>query len=117
MRLAVLVWKFSRYSAQKITSVNFSNGGRLKIVRLPEIIASLIIRNQTQIEELSVKSYANISTLWIESSPNIPFETIIAQSEKLDRVRLYNVEWETANEASLQSFYNKTLHSDERSKC
>ena len=93
----------------KITGVNFSNGGRLKIVRLPETIASLIIRNQTQIEELSVKSYANISTLWIESSPNIPFETIIAQSEKLDRVRLYNVEWETANEASLQSFYNKVI--------
>lgn len=93
----------------KITGVNFSNGGRLKIVRLPETIASLIIRNQTQIEELSVKSYANISTLWIESSPNIPFETIVAQSEKLDRVRLYNVEWETANEASLQSFYNKVI--------
>ena len=93
----------------KITGVNFSNGGRLKIVRLPETIASLIIRNQTRIEELSVKSYANISTLWIESSPNIPFETIIARSEKLDRVRLYNVEWETANEASLQSFYNKVI--------
>ena len=59
---------------------------------------------------MSVKSHANISTLWIESSSNIPFETIIAQSEKLDHVRLYNVEWETANEASLQSFYNKMLH-------
>lgn len=93
----------------KITGVNFSNGGRLKIVRLPETITSLILRNQTQIEELSIDSYSNISTLWIENSPNVSIEDIVAQSSKLDRIRLYNVEWETENETTLKSFYDKVI--------
>lgn len=91
----------------KLTSVAFSNGGRLRIVRLPETISSLILRNQTQIEELSLKSYANISSLWIENSPAVPFEEIVEQSTKLDRIRLYNVEWETESEATLKAFYDK----------
>lgn len=91
----------------KLSSVSFSNGGRLRIVRLPETISSLILRNQTQIEELSIKSYANISSLWIENSPAVPFEEIVAQSTKLDRIRLYNVEWETTSEATLKAFYDK----------
>lgn len=97
----------------KLTSVAFSNGGRLRIVRLPETLSSLILRNQTQIEELSVKSYTNISSLWIENSPAVPFETIVAQSTKLDRIRLANVEWETESETTLKAFYDKLTAKNE----
>lgn len=93
----------------KITGVNFSDGGRLRVVRLPETISSLILKNQTQIEELSIKSYENISTLWIENSPNIPLEEIASSSNKLDRVRLVNVDWTTESEETLRAFYDKVI--------
>lgn len=97
----------------KLPAVSFSNGGRLRVVRLPETITNLTIRNQTQIEEFSVKSYENISSLWIENSPSIPFETIVSTSTKLDRLRLYNVEWETASEETLRAFYDKITAKNE----
>ena len=92
----------------KITGVNFSNGGRLKTVRLPETITSLILRNQTLIEELNVVSYDNLALLWVENCPKVPFEDLIINAtNSLKNVRLYNVEWETENEERLQLFADK----------
>ena len=94
----------------KITGVNFSNGGRLKTIRLPETITSLILRNQTLIEELTVESYDKLAVLWIENSPKVPFEDLIINaSSSLKNVRLYNVEWETKDEETLEAFANKLL--------
>ena len=71
----------------QILGVNFSNGGRLKTIELPGTITNLTLRNQTQIEELSMDSYDNISTLWLENSPNLPIENILLNTPKLERVR------------------------------
>ena len=94
----------------KIAGVNFSNGGRLKTVRLPETITSLILRNQTLIEELNVVSYDNLALLWVENCPKVPFEDLVINAtNSLKNVRLYNVEWETESEEKLQQFVNKLI--------
>ena len=91
----------------QLKGVTFSNGGRLRIVRLPETITNLTIRNQTQIEELSIDSYENISTLWLENAPNLPIEDLILNTPKLERVRLFGLEWHTDNEETLRQIFNK----------
>lgn len=91
----------------KILGATFSNGGRLRVVKLPGTITNLTLRNQTQIESLDVEGYNNLSTLWLENVPNLPIEDIILNSPKLERVRLYNVEWTATNEEYLTAVFNK----------
>ena len=82
----------------RISGATFSNGGRLRIVKLPGTIADLTLRNQTQLETLDIESYGNIDSINIENTPNVPFEDIIFESDKLTKVRLFNISWKTEPE-------------------
>ncbi len=93
----------------KIEGVTFSNGGRLTTVNLPETLTNLTLRNQSQLQNLNLASYKNISTLFIENTPNVPVEELVLGTPKLDRIRLDGVEWTTENEETLHSFYDKVM--------
>lgn len=93
----------------KIEGVTFSNGGRLTTVNLSETLTNLTLRNQSQLKNLNLASYENISTLFIENTPNVPVEDLVLGSPKLDRVRLDGVEWTTDSEATLKTFYDKVM--------
>lgn len=91
----------------KLTGVNLPNGGHLKILKLPATIANLTIQNQKNIETLSLQSQDSLYTLRLEGTPNLPIETLINNSPKLDRVRLVNIEWTATSEEELRTTINK----------
>ena len=91
----------------RITSVNFSDGGRLKEIILPETTSNLTLKNQTEIESLVIDSYDNLTTIHLENTPTLPIESLILDSPNLERVRLYNVEWNATSEAKLREVVDK----------
>ena len=95
-----------------LKGVDFSNGGRLKEVYLPETITSLILRNQKQIEVLDVAGYENIATLGLTNIPNMNIEELVAKMPKLDRIALENVSWTATNEESLMATITKLAACD-----
>lgn len=90
-----------------ITGVNFSVGGRLEDFYLPATISGLVLREQTNLKEdgVNCQGYDNLTYLWIDSTPNVPFYNIITNSPKLENVRLIDIEWQT-NLTELRNFYN-----------
>ena len=77
-----------------VTGVSLPNGGVLKILHLPGTITSLIIRNQTKIQDFSCPDYSKISTLWIENtSPVVPTAEIILAMADGGRIRLTGLDW------------------------
>lgn len=114
--------KVFKAKGTKITSVTFSTGGRLEEIYLPNTINTLSLREQTNFKEGGFNVicdseeetlYGNINTLWIDSTPNIPFYDIITAATGLEYVRLANIEWHT-NLADLTNFYtiltNEHIH-------
>ena len=95
-----------------LKGVEFSNGGRLKEVYLPGTIASLILRNQKQIEVLDVESYENVATLGLTNIPNINIEELVAQMPKLDRIALENVSWTASSAEALMTTITKLSKCD-----
>lgn len=89
------------------TGFSLPVGGKLKTLELPATVTNLTIRDQAQFETLDMAGYGSIETLRIESTPNVPIEAIVAGATNLNRVRLINVEWNAASEATLQSTITK----------
>lgn len=90
-----------------IAGVNFSIGGRLEDFYLPNTITGLVLREQMSLlpNGVNVDGYDNLTYLWIDSTPNVPFYNIITNAPKLENVRLVNINWNT-NLTELRSFYN-----------
>ena len=78
-------------------------GGKLNRLELPGTITNLTIRDQKQFATLDMAGYANIETLRLENTPNVPVEAIINSTEKLNRVRLIGMEWNAESEATLKT--------------
>ena len=93
----------------KLTGINLPNGGHLKELHLPKTIANLTIQNQKNISLLDLESQENLSTLRIEGTPNLPIESLINESPKLNRVRLTNIEWNATNEETLRITMDKLI--------
>lgn len=74
-----------------VTSIRLAVGGKVKRLELPATITNLTIRDQKQLETLTLEGYSNITTLRIENTPNVPIETILNSREAFDRVRLIGV--------------------------
>ena len=93
-----------------ITGVTFSIGGRLEEFYFPSTIKNLTLREQSHIKTDGVNiahnadGTYNLSTLWIDNTPNVPFFELMEQSKKLEYLRLTNIEWHTTNE-ELKRFY------------
>lgn len=93
-----------------IAGVTFSVGGRLEEFYFPKTIKNLTLREQSHIKENGVNitpnddGTYNLSTLWIDSTPNVPFFELMEQSKKLEYLRLINIDWHT-NLTDLKRFY------------
>lgn len=97
-----------------ISGVIFSTGGRLEDFYLPNTITNLTLREQTHLKDngINIKTTDegkyNFVTMWIDSTPKVPFYEFMKLSPKLEYLRLTNIEW-TTNETELRDFYNLAL--------
>lgn len=93
-----------------IAGVTFSVGGRLEDFYFPKTIKNLTLREQSHVKENGVNitpnndGTYNLSTLWIDSTPNVPFFELMRQSKQLEYLRLINIDWHT-NSTDLREFY------------
>lgn len=94
-----------------ITGVEFSVGGRLEEFYLPKTITNLTLREQNRLSLEGINIDANedgtynLITMWIDNSPAVPFYQFMANSPKLEYLRLTNINWTTTKE-ELLNFYN-----------
>ena len=69
-------------------------GGILKTLHLPATITNLTIRNQMSLQDLSIPSYAGISTLRLENvSSAVDSKAILEAIPANSRVRLIGIDW------------------------
>ena len=98
-----------RAKGSAVTALTLPVGGQIKTMELPGTITNLTIRSQKQLTNLSIDGYANIKTLRIENTPNVPIEDILLGSASFDRVRLVGVEWTADSGETLAACVEKLL--------
>lgn len=77
-----------------ITGLLLPVGGILKTLHLPATITNLTIRNQMSLQDLSIPSYAGISTLRLENvSSAVDSKAILDAIPANSRVRLIGINW------------------------
>lgn len=90
------------FDGTAVKSVVLPNGGILKVLHLPSTITNLTIRNQTQITEFVMPSYANITTLRLENvNGTIPEMDILEGMPAGSRIRITGFTWSVANLSEL----------------
>ena len=95
------------FDGTAIKGVTLPNGGIIKTLHLPSTITNLTILNQRALTDLSVPSYANVSTLRLENvGDKVDIFTILGQMRANSRVRLINVDWTFDKAADVETFYN-----------
>ena len=83
------------------------DGGILKTLHLPETITNLTIINQPSLTDLSIPSYANISTLRLENTGDkIDILNVLGQMNANSRVRLVNIDWSFDTAAEVETLYD-----------
>lgn len=80
-----------------ITSIELPDSGYLKIMKLPNTITNLTLKNQLYITDLSLEGYDNLATLNIENCPSVDILDIISKAPNLNRIRLAKINWKFAN--------------------
>ncbi len=96
------------FDGTAITGLELPNGGVLRVLHLPGTITNLTIRNQTAITDLTVPSYAHITTLWLEHvSAAVNARTILNAIPAASRVRLIGVAWEAETAAEITAVIDK----------
>ena len=90
-------------TGSSIAGVQLPVGGHVKRMELPATITNLTLRNQKNLETLTMEGYDALSTLRIENTPNVPIETIINNATNLARVRLMGIEWNATDNTSLSA--------------
>ena len=77
-----------------ITGLLLPVGGILKTLHLPATITNLTIRNQMSLQDLSIPSYAGISTLRLENvSSAVDSKAILDAIPANSRVRMIGINW------------------------
>lgn len=95
-----------------VLGANFTDGGRLREVYLPETVTSITLRNQHNLETFELAGYDNVSTILIDNTANMPIEEMVANAGKLDRVRITNQTWIATDEDSLLATVRKLAECD-----
>lgn len=82
------------FSGTGITGILLPVGGILKTLHLPATVTNLTIRNQASLQDLSIPSYAGISTLRLENvSGAVDSKAILEAIPANSRVRLIGIDW------------------------
>ena len=93
------------FDGTAVTAVALPVGGILKTLHLPATITNLTIRNQLSISDLTVPSYANVSTLWLENA-SVDSKTILSYIPANARVRITGFTWEVADAVAIDAIYD-----------
>ncbi len=99
------------FTGTAITGLSLPNGGIVKELKLPGTLTNFTIRNQKKLETIEVGGYGSLTTLFIENTPNLPIESIIAGASQLSRVRLVDVDWTATSQETLQATITKLIAS------
>lgn len=95
------------FDGTAIKGVTLPNGGILKTLHLPATITNLTIMNQRALTDLTIPSYANISTLRLENvGDKVDVFTILSQMRANSRVRLIGMDWAFTDAAEVETFYD-----------
>ena len=95
------------FDGTAIRGCSLPNGGILKTLHLPGTITNLTIINQPSLTDLSIPSYANISTLRLENTgDNIDILSVLGQMNANSRVRLVNIDWSFDTVAEVKTLYD-----------
>ena len=92
-----------------ITGASLPNGGNVRIIKYPNTITNLTIRNQKNLTTFSIPSYSNITTVWLENNSSvINTYTIFNSVQTGSRLRLIGVNWSiTSNITATQNFIDR----------
>lgn len=97
------------FTGTAITGLSLPNGGIVKELKLPGTLTNFTIRNQKKLETVEIGGYGSLTTLFIENTPNLPIEDIIAGASQLSRVRLVDVNWSARSQETLQATIDKLI--------
>lgn len=90
-----------------ITGISLPNGGGLNVLHLPGSIANLTIRNQANIQDLSMPTYANITTLRLENvSSSVDSRGILESIPASSRVRIIGFSWAIEKAEDVYTLYD-----------
>ena len=82
------------FDGAKITGLSLPNGGKTKILHLPDTMTNLTLLNQQALTEFVMPGFSNVSTLRIENcSSVINTAEAVAQMKSTGRVRLVGINW------------------------
>ena len=84
-----------------ITGVILPTGGKIQTAHLPAI-SSLTAKKLLNLTDLTISSYENITTIFIDDCSTIPAKDIIEKSPKLNRLRLTGIKWNLENDDLLK---------------
>ena len=95
------------FEGTAVTGVTLPIGGNLKVIHLPGTITNLTIRNHPSLTDLTVDSYDNISTLWLENIGNtVDMRTALEAIPATSRVRLIGFYWECEDVTEIEELYD-----------
>lgn len=95
-----------------ISSVALPESGYVRILKLPDTITNVTIKNQLYIEELTFERYNGIKTLCIDNCPTIDTVELLENCKDatgkytVERVRLTGINWPNASLEFLRSLYS-----------
>ena len=92
-----------------ISSVALGDSGFVRIMQLPATIASLTLKNQLYLEELTLEGYSAVKTLWIENCPTINSLELLENCTNVERVRFSKVNWQADDATFLMELAEKDL--------
>ncbi len=95
------------FDGTAITGVTLPNGGILKTLHLPNTVTNLTVLNQRQLADFTMPSYANVSTLRIENTPNINAVAIASAMPNNSRVRLIGFDSSVENVNEIYAMFDK----------
>lgn len=92
-----------------ITGASLPNGGNVRIIKYPNTITNLTIRNQKNLTTFSIPSYSNVTTVWLENNSSvINTRTIFDAVQTGSRIRMIGVDWSITNSVtSTQNFIDR----------
>lgn len=94
------------FEGTAVRGVQLPVGGILKTLHLPGSIANLTIRNQPSLTDLSVESYENVSTLWLDNvGPGADMIQILHSIPEGARVRIIGIDLEMSGADEIDELY------------
>lgn len=95
-----------------ISAAALPQGGYLKKLFLPASVTALNVISHSGLTDFGMDSYANLTRLHVENTPNIPTDEILAtRRTNLTRIRLVGVNWTLTSEAALEVLADASMGS------